>query len=170
MDDDVDNNELECRVCRNGPEPPSRPLYSPCHCSGSIGLVHQDCLEAWLDHSKKEVCELCGLKYQFSPQYADDTPTVLPLSIVVGTTAKKILKDFFPFVVRIVAVCLVWLGVVPLITSQMYRMWIRLDTIPIEEVYERLKRDIILGIVLTAFIVLSFVVMVSANFIWMLLL
>ena len=25
------------------------PLFSPCKCSGSIGLVHQDCLVSWLE-------------------------------------------------------------------------------------------------------------------------
>ena len=35
--------ELECRVCRSSGD--ERPLYSPCKCSGSVGKVHQDCLE-----------------------------------------------------------------------------------------------------------------------------
>lgn len=30
--------ELECRVCRTVDD---RPLFSPCLCNGSIGLVHQ---------------------------------------------------------------------------------------------------------------------------------
>jgi len=42
----------ECRVCRSNSED-GRPLFMPCLCNGSIGLVHQDCLEAWLTHSRK---------------------------------------------------------------------------------------------------------------------
>lgn len=44
--------ELECRVCRLGPEQ-DRPLYAPCLCAGSILFCHQDCLEMWLSHSGK---------------------------------------------------------------------------------------------------------------------
>eukprot|EP01035_Chromulina_nebulosa_P019222 gene19222-25073_t len=68
---DVDG--LECRVCRCGPED-ERPLYQPCLCSGSIALVHQDCLETWLQHSNKDKCELCSTKYVFTPEYAADAP------------------------------------------------------------------------------------------------
>ena len=31
-----------------------RPLFSPCKCSGSIGLVHQDCLTSWLAVTRGE--------------------------------------------------------------------------------------------------------------------
>lgn len=30
------------------------PLFSPCKCSGSIGLVHQDCLMSWLEVTRKD--------------------------------------------------------------------------------------------------------------------
>ena len=52
IDDSNDIDSRECRVCRSNSED-GRPLFTPCLCSGSIGLVHQDCLEAWLAHSKK---------------------------------------------------------------------------------------------------------------------
>ena len=53
-DENNDFDSRECRVCRSNSED-GRPLFTPCLCSGSIGLVHQDCLEAWLTHSKKVV-------------------------------------------------------------------------------------------------------------------
>jgi len=31
-----ENEEIECRVCRGGAD--DRPLYSPCKCSGSVGM------------------------------------------------------------------------------------------------------------------------------------
>lgn len=31
-----------------------RPLFSPCKCSGSIGLVHQDCLMSWLEVTRRD--------------------------------------------------------------------------------------------------------------------
>lgn len=159
--DDISDADLECRVCRSSAELPLRPLYSPCKCSGSIGLVHQDCLEAWLEHSKKEKCELCGFKYEFAPQYSENAPSTLPIAILLFTFCKKIAKDILPFFIRIVAACVMWLGVVPLTTCEVYRMWMRLENINLTEIYNRAPHDAITGVVLTAFIVLSFVVMVS---------
>ena len=44
--------EIECRVCRGS----EGIMYSPCKCSGSIGMVHQECLEQWL-HIKRVCCQ-----------------------------------------------------------------------------------------------------------------
>eukprot|EP00562_Extubocellulus_spinifer_P003665 CAMPEP_0178537610 /NCGR_PEP_ID=MMETSP0696-20121128/36682_1 /TAXON_ID=265572 /ORGANISM="Extubocellulus spinifer, Strain CCMP396" /LENGTH=1644 /DNA_ID=CAMNT_0020169851 /DNA_START=16 /DNA_END=4953 /DNA_ORIENTATION=- len=47
-EEEEEEEEAECRVCR-GPAEEGRPLFSPCKCSGSIGLCHQDCLSSWLE-------------------------------------------------------------------------------------------------------------------------
>ena len=159
--DTTDENELECRVCRSGPDLPHRPLHSPCLCSGSIGLVHQDCLEAWLNHSNKVKCELCGLKYQFAPQYAEDTPSNIPLNTIILTMIKKALKDYIPFCCRVIAAIFVWLCFVPLLTCLLYRMWMRLESIMLSSWHLRVRENTISGIVLAAFIVLTFIVMMS---------
>ena len=39
-------------------------LLRPCRCSGTMGSVHRDCLERWLNMATSEVCELCGHSYQ----------------------------------------------------------------------------------------------------------
>ena len=44
---------------------PSRPLLHPCKCTGSIRYVHETCLRAWLDHSNKRRCDLCGVDFVF---------------------------------------------------------------------------------------------------------
>ena len=46
-----------CRVCRMEGSM-SRPLFHPCHCSGSIRYVHQECLIEWLRVSKKVIAYL----------------------------------------------------------------------------------------------------------------
>ena len=157
-----DSEDLECRVCRAGPDLPSRPLYSPCLCSGSIGLVHQDCLEAWLKHSQKEKCELCGLKYKFSPQYAENTPSKLPLSVLAFTMLRKLMKDYVPFVCRFITASIVWLIAVPLITCQLYRMWMRMETFRVNLLTERWSRDTLSGLVLVNITLLTFIVMVCS--------
>ncbi len=156
----TDDGELECRVCRSGQDLPNRPLYSPCLCTGSIGLVHQDCLENWLQHSQKEKCELCGRKYQFSPEYAKDTPKVLSLNIMIKTMLKRLIFIHIPLCFRVVAAFVVWFGVVPFCTSQLYRVWMHLDSFSANKLFSRMSKDAVSGFVLTAFIILTFIIMV----------
>uniref|UniRef100_A0A8C6KSI6 E3 ubiquitin-protein ligase MARCHF6 n=1 Tax=Nothobranchius furzeri TaxID=105023 RepID=A0A8C6KSI6_NOTFU len=55
-----------CRVCRSeGTQ--EKPLYHPCVCTGSIKFIHQECLLQWLQHSRKEYCELCKHRFAFTP-------------------------------------------------------------------------------------------------------
>ena len=117
-----DDPELECRVCRGGPDLPSRPLFSPCLCSGSIGLVHQDCLEAWLKHSRKDNCELCKQKYNFDPEYAENVPDVLPIGVLLYSALK-----FLPYVFRVLMGPFLWLLYAPSCTNLVYKAWFRKD-------------------------------------------
>ncbi|TRY63240.1 hypothetical protein TCAL_00377 [Tigriopus californicus] len=50
-----------CRICHEGDR--LIPLISPCACSGSVGTIHQVCLEKWLSTVNKDDCELCGRKF-----------------------------------------------------------------------------------------------------------
>lgn len=117
--DNSANHELECRVCRIGGDN-ERPLFTPCKCSGSIGSVHQDCLEAWLNHSKKDTCELCGVKYEFAPQYAADTPKIIPPGVFLKSIFKLTILKALPFSIRVVLALIIWLILVPLGTSLAY--------------------------------------------------
>ena len=117
-----DDSELECRVCRGGPDLPSRPLFSPCLCSGSIGLVHQECLEAWLKHSQKDNCELCKQKYNFDPEYAENVPDVLPIGVLLCSALK-----FLPYIFRVLMGPFLWLLYAPSCTNLVYKAWFRKD-------------------------------------------
>ncbi|XP_034146909.1 E3 ubiquitin-protein ligase MARCHF1 isoform X2 [Esox lucius] len=57
------DDELEvCRICHcEGDE--GCPLITPCHCTGSLGFVHQGCLNQWIKSSDTRCCELC--QYDF---------------------------------------------------------------------------------------------------------
>lgn len=61
-----------CRICR-GEGTPDQPLFHPCKCRGSIKYIHQDCLQFWLDHSKKDTCDICNTKFNFKVIYSDDS-------------------------------------------------------------------------------------------------
>ena len=159
-------SELECRVCRTGPELPLRPLFSPCLCSGSIGLVHQDCLEQWLTHSQKEICELCSAKYMFDPEYSADAPDIIPLHILIFSGLKKILLEVVPFTVRVILAVFLWLVMAPLCTSWMYKIWFRPNVFVgfyAGTIFHKsvVFKDATTGLVLMGVIAISFIVLMS---------
>ena len=85
-EEEEDTQENECRVCRVGDEP-GRPLFYPCSCSGSIRYIHQDCLEQWLKVANRDqrTCELCGVRFHFTPIYREGAPRRLSLSARAGS-------------------------------------------------------------------------------------
>jgi E3 ubiquitin-protein ligase MARCH6 len=163
--DTNDLSELECRVCRCGPED-DRPLYHPCLCSGSIGLVHQNCLETWLTHSNKDKCELCSTKYIFVPEYASDTPSIVPLPLVIKSAIKLFVLKVLPTALKFVMAIVLWLLFVPLWTSWVYRIYFReqtyKDVIIARSSFQTLRGDIISGLVIIGVILLSSIILVSS--------
>jgi len=114
-------DEEVCRVCRSGNEP-NRPLFYPCRCNGSIKYVHQDCLLTWLSHSRVEYCELCKTKYTFTPIYAADTPSYLPIfELAIGGLVKLAL--FGGIFVRLLMVIITWMMIVPVLTAWTVRFY-----------------------------------------------
>jgi E3 ubiquitin-protein ligase DOA10 len=44
-----DDHEVVCRICLGEEDDPAtNPLFSPCMCAGSMGLIHLQCLKEWL--------------------------------------------------------------------------------------------------------------------------
>lgn len=157
------DTDLECRVCRGGPEPEAnRPLYAPCLCNGSIMYCHQDCLEEWLAHSKKDRCELCNMKYVFVPQYSADMPARLTPALVAKESIKRAFTDWLPLIARVLFALSCWFLLVPYSTSAMFRllMWQHEDLN--ERYLPYVGIGIVSGIVLAGTIALSFIIIVSA--------
>ncbi|KAK9827313.1 hypothetical protein WJX81_003637 [Elliptochloris bilobata] len=112
--------EDTCRICRVEGSPDD-PLFTPCLCSGSMRYVHSHCLESWLDHSKRQHCEVCKHPISFTPVFAPNAPATLPLSellLGLGRSSLRACKS----AVRVYIVAVVWLNVVPLLTSYMWRL------------------------------------------------
>jgi E3 ubiquitin-protein ligase DOA10 len=161
IDDSQNYSEHECRVCRTGGEE-GRPLYTPCKCSGSIGLVHQDCLEAWLTHSKKDSCELCGAKYQFSPQYAENTPAVIPPIIFLKSFFKLTFLKAIPMTFRVVLALFIWLVLVPIGTTVAYCTCMRRSSyVSWKMDFNALSSTVCYGLVIDAVMALSMLIIVS---------
>lgn len=46
---DVDpNEEIKCRICWGDNDDETNPLIVACKCKGSVGLIHFQCLKAWI--------------------------------------------------------------------------------------------------------------------------
>ncbi|KAK9385817.1 hypothetical protein V1515DRAFT_213378 [Lipomyces mesembrius] len=111
-----------CRICR-GEGTPEEPLYHPCKCSGSIKYVHQDCLMEWLQHSqRKQVCELCKTPFKFTKLYSPDMPSHIPPLLFLAKVASHVRSSIMLYL-RLMMVCFVWLGWLPLSTRYAVRFY-----------------------------------------------
>ena len=138
------------------------PLCKPCICAGTIGFVHQKCLEATIAEKRSNKCPVCHYTYKFKPRYADDTPDRLSTTEVISGLILRAAYKWIPFVLRLFLVIIVWLGLLPLITSYMYQGWMYYPS----SIKTRLERkliisDIVSGLMITGTIVLSFLSLMS---------
>ena len=103
----------------------SRPLFHPCKCSGSIGFIHQECLQSWLavNHHSTNKCELCGVTFRFAKQYAEATPDRLPWWQVVGGVTRTCILQWLPLTIRVSMALSLWLIVAPFGTAMIYHGW-----------------------------------------------
>lgn len=184
MEEEEDEEELECRVCREGRS--QGPLLRPCRCAGSIMYAHQDCLLQWLRHSGKDACELCKHRFAFKPVYAADAPTAgVPTAEVLARCLRKAAFETLPFAARLLLAAALWLGAVPCTTSWIFRIWIRRASFLVPDFVRRrvplqpqpqeqqgsaggaalggggmLWNDVVSGIIIAAFIIFSFLSLV----------
>jgi len=52
---------MTCRICYE--TDPDGELLSVCGCTGSLALVHKECIEKWIRISKRKKCEICHQPY-----------------------------------------------------------------------------------------------------------
>lgn len=109
-----------CRICR-GEGSDTEPLFHPCKCSGSIKYVHQDCLMEWLSHSQKKHCELCKTAFRFTKLYSPNMPHTLPIHVLFRHVIIHTVKNITTWL-RFCLVVTVWLGFLPYIIRQVWRL------------------------------------------------
>ena len=78
--------EIVCRICLGeDDEPQANPLFSPCKCAGSMGVIHLECLREWLKGKKIQrtgetvstffwknlECELCKERFPVEIELPD---------------------------------------------------------------------------------------------------
>jgi RING-variant domain/FHA domain len=74
---ETEREQFACRICLNDENTEENPLITPCNCAGSMGWIHLECLQKWLNSKvasrdynnatcyswKSLECELCKFKY-----------------------------------------------------------------------------------------------------------
>ncbi|KAG7357135.1 ring-variant domain containing protein [Nitzschia inconspicua] len=157
-----EEDEDECRVCR-GPAEEGRPLFTPCKCSGSMGMTHQDCLTSWLEVTRGSGrCEICKVKFRFNPQYAENTPDRLPAHEVIVGLSSRFMAKWLPLACRMLFAASLWLIAAPLLTNILYHGWmIRPSSILTRWKWELLFPDVVSGAVIVAIIIVSFLSLMS---------
>jgi len=145
--DELDDDADVCRVCRFKGTP-SKPLYNPCVCSGSIKYTHNDCLIRWLNQTKRDMCELCNHHIAFSTIYAHGMPSRLPFNEVLSFICMVIMKRVV-FDVRCYLVIAMWLYVVPLIEWRLHQCMFNGTFEPVRDLFIRIdwSSDFILLII-----------------------
>lgn len=53
-----------CRICHEITN--IQDLISPCKCSGSMSIVHKNCLEIWINAANKVKCEVCQTEFELN--------------------------------------------------------------------------------------------------------
>lgn len=138
-------------------------MFSPCKCSGSIGLTHQECLSSWLKVQRGDGrCELCGYKFRFAPQYAEGAPERLPMWDIVLGISRSTFAKWLPFIIRIIVATALWLLFVPLATAYAYIGWIHSpSTISKRFEWDLVISDTISGAIIAGIIIISFLSLMS---------
>ncbi|GKY93129.1 hypothetical protein MPSEU_000281100 [Mayamaea pseudoterrestris] len=170
-----DHDEPECRVCRGPPELPDSPLLRACKCSGSIGWIHQECLQHWLDvmvrrgSGNQRKCELCKYAFQFEPYYAEDAPEHLTKGQFVYGVSRRAFVKWMPIFVKVTICLFLWLGVMPLLSAHLYLSWMRSPALLLQRLtYDMMKQDWAAGLVVAALIIISFLCLMNfADFVRM---
>ncbi|RDD45014.1 E3 ubiquitin-protein ligase MARCH6 [Trichoplax sp. H2] len=116
---EIEENDQICRVCRLEGST-DKPLYFPCHCTGSIKYIHEACLLQWLKHSGKDFCELCRHKFAFKPVYAKEMPSHLPIREVLTGFMSNVIVSIKRWI-QYVLVCCTWLCIVPVAACRIYK-------------------------------------------------
>ncbi|KAF8481258.1 hypothetical protein DFH94DRAFT_739031 [Russula ochroleuca] len=68
--DEQQQQQPQCRICLDGPDPDLGRLIRPCLCSGTVSYVHVACLQRWRNTSANAsaffVCPQCRYRYRFA--------------------------------------------------------------------------------------------------------
>ena len=94
--------------------------------------------------------------------YAENTPESLTNSEIVRACVRRAATQWFPFALRVLLAMVLWLFVVPLLTSWLYRIWIHRTRVIAERLtLDCVWSDCVAGLIVVAAVIISFLSLMS---------
>tara|TARA_B100001029_G_C14966857_1_gene397825 strand:+ start:144 stop:614 length:471 start_codon:yes stop_codon:yes gene_type:complete len=84
-----------------------------CECDGYISYVHKECLNTWINTSKKTTCDFCETSYKFNYEYDYDNSQYI----------SKIIPNVFVLIAIIILCILTFVKDTPLYINS-YIIWL----------------------------------------------
>lgn len=120
----------ECWICCRSSSTASNPIISEvCQCSGSIGSVHQECIDQWVLAEGNPQCQSCGATYKVvhSP-YPDGVEFPQTLFDEVGFIFSHLILSALGKVIEIISCVSFRYMVLPIIVGSVF-YWDRADAL-----------------------------------------
>ncbi|KAI6189446.1 Zinc finger domain containing protein [Aphelenchoides bicaudatus] len=142
MDEFEKSDQNLCRICQSE----TGVMVRPCCCDGSVGTIHEKCLNQWYEHSGKDHCEICLTKYARTERI---------LKPVSEWTRPKIDRSFFYSILAIICVSIsLYKMILLFVQRQSYERFVLSGISPRTHDYGRITIMVILlcsllGVILT---------------------
>jgi E3 ubiquitin-protein ligase DOA10 len=107
----IHNLEQLCRICMASME--EHEVNNYCHCSGSTGLIHKQCLLTWILESCRISCEICHHTFDIVKTYKFNWVPILQLIFVimwvVGICLFMVIryKENIPFILILMSIFII---------------------------------------------------------------
>jgi hypothetical protein len=85
---------MSCRICYEEDTANDSKLISVCECSGSTGLVHEQCIRKWIYISKRNQCEICHAHWTL-PEPDKCFPIFILFSGVILSLAYAVFLNYY---------------------------------------------------------------------------
>lgn len=91
-----------CRICLSDQQTKQDPLLSPCLCSGTMGVIHLNCLKEWLRSKVSSSSSGKSTTYSWTPPECELCKSELPLRVSIDgqeVSLMDVKQPMSPFVV-----------------------------------------------------------------------
>ena len=101
-------SEQLCRICMSSME--DHEINTYCHCSGSTGTIHKQCLLTWLLESCRTSCEICQHPFDIVKSYTLNYIPLMHLFLVIMGVSGVCLfmviqyKEHIPFILILMSI------------------------------------------------------------------
>ncbi|UJR28121.1 hypothetical protein I4U23_009377 [Adineta vaga] len=119
-------NVQVCRICYSTSDLQS--LIAPCECSGTMGILHKNCLERWLEISNTTKCEIC--QHEFEVTRYPKSLFYFFINPIRSSDIRYLMNDIILF--SILTIIISWISVMSISNFQLSKTFYdRISYIPL---------------------------------------